>query len=60
MARGLTNVAIGIAGMEPFKDYRGLPDTEGRILKVTTLAVAWTNWRRRSWSWASWTGCRWR
>ena len=36
---GLTNVAIGIAGMEPFKDYRGLPDTEGRILKVTTLAV---------------------
>jgi coenzyme F420-0:L-glutamate ligase / coenzyme F420-1:gamma-L-glutamate ligase len=37
---GLVNVAIGIAGMEPFKDYRGLPDTEGRILKVTTLAVA--------------------
>ena len=27
-------------GMAPFKDYRGLPDTEGRILKVTTLAVA--------------------
>jgi coenzyme F420-0:L-glutamate ligase / coenzyme F420-1:gamma-L-glutamate ligase len=38
--QGLANVAIGIAGMEPFKDYRGLPDTEGRILKVTTLAVA--------------------
>ncbi len=37
---GLVNVAIGIAGMEPLKDYRGLPDTEGRILKVTTLAVA--------------------
>ena len=37
---GLVNVAIGVAGMEPFKDYRGLPDTEGRILKVTTLAVA--------------------
>ena len=37
---GLVNVAIGIAGMAPFKDYRGLPDTEGRILKVTTLAVA--------------------
>ena len=37
---GLVNVAIGVAGMEPLKDYRGLPDTEGRILKVTTLAVA--------------------
>jgi coenzyme F420-0:L-glutamate ligase / coenzyme F420-1:gamma-L-glutamate ligase len=37
---GLVNVAIGTAGMEPLKDYRGLPDTEGRILKVTTLAVA--------------------
>jgi coenzyme F420-0:L-glutamate ligase/coenzyme F420-1:gamma-L-glutamate ligase len=36
---GLVNVAIGVAGMGPFKDYRGLPDTEGRMLKVTTLAV---------------------
>jgi coenzyme F420-0:L-glutamate ligase/coenzyme F420-1:gamma-L-glutamate ligase len=36
----LVNVAIGVAGMGPFKDYRGLPDTEGRMLKVTTLAVA--------------------
>ena len=37
---GLVNVAIGVAGLEPLKDYRGLPDTEGRILRVTTLAVA--------------------
>jgi coenzyme F420-0:L-glutamate ligase / coenzyme F420-1:gamma-L-glutamate ligase len=37
---GLVDVAIGVAGLEPLKDYRGLPDTEGRILKVTTLAVA--------------------
>ncbi|HEX9868191.1 MAG TPA: coenzyme F420-0:L-glutamate ligase [Candidatus Tectomicrobia bacterium] len=37
---GLVNVAIGVAGMDPMKDYRGLPDTEGRTLKVTTLAVA--------------------
>jgi coenzyme F420-0:L-glutamate ligase/coenzyme F420-1:gamma-L-glutamate ligase len=37
---GLVNVAIGVAGLEPLQDYRGLPDTEGRILKVTTLAVA--------------------
>jgi coenzyme F420-0:L-glutamate ligase/coenzyme F420-1:gamma-L-glutamate ligase len=37
---GLVNVAIGVAGMDPLRDYRGMPDTEGRILKVTTLAVA--------------------
>jgi coenzyme F420-0:L-glutamate ligase/coenzyme F420-1:gamma-L-glutamate ligase len=37
---GLVNVAIGVAGLEPIKDYRGLPDTAGRVLKVTTLAVA--------------------
>jgi coenzyme F420-0:L-glutamate ligase / coenzyme F420-1:gamma-L-glutamate ligase len=37
---GLVNVAIGVAGLEPLKDYRGMPDTEGRILKVTTLAIA--------------------
>jgi coenzyme F420-0:L-glutamate ligase/coenzyme F420-1:gamma-L-glutamate ligase len=37
---GLVNVAIGIAGLEPLKDYRGQPDTEGRVLKVTSLAVA--------------------
>ena len=37
---GLVNVAIGIAGLEPIKDYRGLPDTAGRVLKVTALAVA--------------------
>ena len=37
---GLINVAIGVAGLEPLKDYRGLPDTEGHVLKATTLAVA--------------------
>jgi coenzyme F420-0:L-glutamate ligase/coenzyme F420-1:gamma-L-glutamate ligase len=37
---GLVNVAIGLAGLDPIKDYRGLPDTEGRVLKVTSLAVA--------------------
>jgi coenzyme F420-0:L-glutamate ligase/coenzyme F420-1:gamma-L-glutamate ligase len=37
---GLVNVAIGIAGLEPLKDYRGMPDTEGRMLKVTALAIA--------------------
>lgn len=37
---GIVNVAIGVAGLDPIKDYRGLPDTEGRILRVTTLAIA--------------------
>jgi coenzyme F420-0:L-glutamate ligase/coenzyme F420-1:gamma-L-glutamate ligase len=37
---GLVNVAIGVAGMAPLRDYRGTPDTEGRVLKATVLAVA--------------------
>ena len=37
---GFTNVAIGVAGMEPLKDYRGKPDTEGHVLQATVLAVA--------------------
>ena len=37
---GHVNFAVGAAGMEPLKDYRGTPDTQGTILKVTTIAVA--------------------
>lgn len=37
---GLVNVAIGVAGLEPIEDYRDRPDTDGRIMKVTSLAVA--------------------
>ena len=37
---GQTNVAIGIAGMEPIIDYKGKPDTFGKILQVTAMAVA--------------------
>ena len=37
---GLVDVAIGVAGMEALRDYRDLPDTEGRIMKVTAVAVA--------------------
>jgi coenzyme F420-0:L-glutamate ligase/coenzyme F420-1:gamma-L-glutamate ligase len=37
---GLVNVAIGVAGLEPLEDYRGLTDTEGSMLKRTVLAVA--------------------
>ncbi len=37
---GLVDVAIGIAGLDSLKDYRDLPDTEGRVMKVTAVAVA--------------------
>lgn len=37
---GQTNVAIGIAGMWAFQDYRGEPDTHGRVMRVTQIAVA--------------------
>jgi coenzyme F420-0:L-glutamate ligase/coenzyme F420-1:gamma-L-glutamate ligase len=38
--RGLVNVAVGIAGMLPFADYRGLTDPHGYDLRVTVVAVA--------------------
>lgn len=37
---GQTNVAIGLAGMRPFQDYRGRVDTFGNELRVTQIAVA--------------------
>jgi len=37
---GITNIAIGVAGMAPLADYRGQLDTEGREMHVTVLAVA--------------------
>lgn len=37
---GLVNVALGVAGMEAIRDYRGHTDAEGRALKGTELAVA--------------------
>lgn len=37
---GLTNVAIGIAGMKPLKDFRGQHDDHGKELSATVLAVA--------------------
>ena len=37
---GFVNVAIGVAGLEPLRDYRGMADTEGHVLKATVLAVA--------------------
>jgi coenzyme F420-0:L-glutamate ligase/coenzyme F420-1:gamma-L-glutamate ligase len=37
---GLTNVAIGLAGMPAMRDYIGEPDSAGRPLQMTVLAVA--------------------
>ena len=37
---GQTDVAIGIAGLEPILDYNGKPDTFGKIMRVTSIAVA--------------------
>jgi len=37
---GQTDVAIGIAGLEPILDYNGKPDAFGKIMQVTAIAVA--------------------
>ncbi len=38
--RGLTDVAIGVAGFRPIRDMRGTPDDHDRVLEVTEVAVA--------------------
>lgn len=37
---GLTDVAIGLAGMRAFRDYRGMLDSSGYSLRVSLEAVA--------------------
>ena len=37
--RGLTDVAIGVAGMAPIHDLRGTADMHGRILEVSEVAI---------------------
>ena len=37
---GQTDIAIGVAGIDPFIDYRGTTDTKGRELSATRIAVA--------------------
>jgi coenzyme F420-0:L-glutamate ligase/coenzyme F420-1:gamma-L-glutamate ligase len=37
---GLTNVAIGVAGLSPLVSYVGLHDPHGHLLRMTELAVA--------------------
>lgn len=38
--RGLIEFAIGLAGIKPFRDYRGKPDLFGYSLRVKNVAVA--------------------
>ncbi len=37
---GQVNVAIGVSGLKPITDYRGLKDIFGKKLKVTEIAIA--------------------
>lgn len=37
---GQTDVAIGVAGMEPFVDLRGTTDTQGREMTATRICIA--------------------
>ena len=37
---GQTDVAIGVAGIDPFLDYRGTTDTQGRELNATRICIA--------------------
>jgi coenzyme F420-0:L-glutamate ligase/coenzyme F420-1:gamma-L-glutamate ligase len=37
---GITDVALGVAGFVPLDDLRGRPDTSGRLMQATVVAVA--------------------
>jgi coenzyme F420-0:L-glutamate ligase/coenzyme F420-1:gamma-L-glutamate ligase len=37
---GLSDAAIGVAGITPMADHRGLPDREGRPMEATVIAIA--------------------
>jgi coenzyme F420-0:L-glutamate ligase/coenzyme F420-1:gamma-L-glutamate ligase len=37
--RGLTDVAIGVSGIDPIQDLRGTTDATGRLLDVTEVAI---------------------
>jgi len=40
LRNGMINMAIGISGINPFRDYRGKDDTFGYKFRVTVIAVA--------------------
>ena len=37
---GIVDVALGVAGFAPLDDQRGRPDTSGRLMRSTVIAVA--------------------
>jgi coenzyme F420-0:L-glutamate ligase/coenzyme F420-1:gamma-L-glutamate ligase len=37
---GIVDVALGVAGFQPLDDQRGQPDADGRVMRVTVVAVA--------------------
>lgn len=37
---GIVDVAIGVAGLRPLEDLRGVPDADGRVMRSTVRAVA--------------------
>jgi coenzyme F420-0:L-glutamate ligase/coenzyme F420-1:gamma-L-glutamate ligase len=37
---GIVDVALGVAGFRPLDDQRGRPDTAGRTMHATVVAVA--------------------
>jgi coenzyme F420-0:L-glutamate ligase/coenzyme F420-1:gamma-L-glutamate ligase len=37
---GIVDVALGVAGLHPLEDLRGVPDADGRVMKTTVRAVA--------------------
>ncbi len=37
---GIVDVAIGVSGLSPVEDLRGVPDADGRVMRSTSRAVA--------------------
>lgn len=37
---GITDVALGVSGILPLEDLRGVPDADGRVMRTTVRAVA--------------------
>jgi coenzyme F420-0:L-glutamate ligase/coenzyme F420-1:gamma-L-glutamate ligase len=37
---GITDVALGVSGFRPLDDLRGRPDSDGRQMHATVVAVA--------------------
>ena len=37
---GQCEIAIGVAGLRPLEDWRGLPDSAGREMHATVIAIA--------------------